>query len=84
MSWFRDLLVPSHPVSRTVFWRVLKGFRASSKKELFLAVKDLLIESQRDVLELLTPETRENENEDNETLENEYRKFWASHKSVKF
>ena len=61
----------------------LEIFRAFSKEEITSEIKNRLVESQREMLKLLKPETRENvsENADEET-ENEMRSFYTPTKSV--
>ena len=63
---------------------LLENLRASLKEEITSEIKNLLIESQKEMLELLKPKTRENvrDNFDEET-ENETRNFYTPTKSVR-
>ena len=62
----------------------LESLRASLKEEITSEIKNLLVESQREMLRLPKPETRENvrENVEEET-ENETRSFYTPTKSVR-
>ena len=75
---------PSRPKSPRIENRLLESLRASLKEELTSEIKNLLIESQREMLELLKPKSRENvrDNFDEET-ENETRNFYTPTKSVR-
>ena len=76
---------PSKPKSPWIEGSLLESLRASSKEEITSEIKNLLVESQREMLKLLKPETRENvrENVEEET-ENETRSFYTPTKSVRF
>ena len=75
---------PSKPKSPRVENSFLESLRASLKEEITSEIKNLLAESQREMLKLLKPETRENVriNIDDET-ENETRSFYTPTKSVR-
>ena len=75
---------PSRPKSPRIENSLLESLRASLKEEITSEIKDLLIESQKEMLELLKPKTRENirDNFDEET-ENETRNFYTPTKSVR-
>ena len=62
----------------------LESLRASIKKEITSKIKGLLIQSQKEVLKLLKPETKENENEEPKaTSEVNPRNFHTVPKSVR-
>ena len=63
---------PSRPKSPRIENSLLENLRASLKEEITSEIKNLLVESQKEMLELLKPKTRENvrDNYDEET-ENE-------------
>ena len=75
---------PSRPKSPRIENSFLENLRTSLKEEITSEIKSLLIESQKEVLELLKPKTRENirDNFDEET-ENESRSFYTPTKSVR-
>ena len=75
---------PSRPKSPRIENSFLKNLRASLKEEITSEIKNLLMESQKEMLELLKPKTRENarDNFDEET-ENETRNFYTPTKSVR-
>ena len=75
---------PSRPKSPRIENSPLESLRASLKEEITSEIKNLLIESQKEMLKLLKPETRENarDNFDEET-ENETRSFYTPTKSVR-
>ena len=75
---------PSRPKSPRIENSLLENLRASLKEEITSEIKNLLIESQKEMLELLKPKTRENirDNFDEET-ENETRNFYTPTKSVR-
>ena len=75
---------PSKPKSPRIEGSFLESLRASPKEEITSEIKNLLVESQREMLRLLKPETRENvrENTEEET-ENETRSFYTPTKSVR-
>ena len=74
---------PSKPKSPRVENSFLESLRASLKEEITSEIKNLLVESQKEMLKLLKPEARENvrNNVDYET-ENETRSFYAPTKTV--
>ena len=75
---------PSKPKSPRIESSFLESLNASLKEEISSEIKNLLVESQREMLRLLKPETRENvrENAEEET-ENETRSFYTPTKSVR-
>ena len=75
---------PSRPKSPRIENSLLENLRASLKEEITSEIRNLLIESQKEMLELLKPKTRENakDNFDEET-ENETRNFYTPIKSVR-
>ena len=79
-----ELAGPSRPKSPRIENSPLENLRASLKEEITSEIKNLLIESQKEMLELLKPKTRENirDNFDEET-ENESRSFYSPTKSVR-
>ena len=75
---------PSKPKSPRIENSLLESLRASLKEEITSENKNLLIESQREVMKLLRPETRENIRENvEEGLENETRNFYTPTRSVR-
>ena len=75
---------PSNPKSPRIENSLLESLRASLKEEITSEIKNLLIESQREVMKLLRPETRENIRENvEEGLENETRNFYTPTRSVR-
>ena len=75
---------PSRLKSPIVENSVLEGLRASLSKEITSEIKTLLLESQRDLLKLLKPETRENIRDSSvEETENETRSFYTPTKLVR-
>ena len=82
----QDVIVagPSKPKSSRIEGSLLESPRASLKEEITSEIKNLLFESQKEMLKLLKPETRENvmENTEEET-ENETRSFNTRKKSVR-
>ena len=75
---------PSRPKSPRIENSLLESLRVSLKEEITSEIKNLLIESQKEMLKLLKTETRENVrgNFDEET-ENENRSFYTPTKSVR-
>ena len=75
---------PSKPKSPRIEGSFLESLRASLKEEITSEIKNLLVESQKEMLRLLKPETKENvrENTEEET-ENETRSFYTPTKSVR-
>ena len=82
----QDVVVagPSKPKSPRIENSLLESLRASLKEEITSEIKNLLVESQKEVLVLLKPKTREDarHNFDEET-ENETRNFYTPTKSVR-
>ena len=75
---------PSRPKSPRIENRFLESLRASLKEEFTSEIKDLLVESPRELLKLLTSETRKNMRENiEEELENDTRRFHTPMKSVR-
>ena len=79
-----ELAGPSRPKPPRIENSFLENLRASLKEEINSEIKNLLIQSQKEMLELLKPKTRENirDNFDEET-ENESRSFYTPTKSVR-
>ena len=75
---------PSRPKSPRIENSLLENLRTSLKEEITSDIKNLLIESQKEMLKLLKPKTRENarDNCDEET-ENKTRSFYTPTKSVR-
>ena len=75
---------PSKPKSHRIEKSFLENLRASLKEEITSEIKNLLVEFQKEMLELLKPKTRENarDNFDEET-ENEIRCLYTPTKSVR-
>ena len=75
---------PSRPKSPRIEKSLLETLRASLKEEITSEIKNLLIESRREMLKLLKPRTGEKvrENTEEET-ENEPRSFYTTTKSVR-
>ena len=75
---------PSKPKSPRIENSLLENLRASLKEEITSEIRNLLIESQKEMLELFKPKTRKNakDNFDEET-ENETRNFYTPTKSVR-
>ena len=71
---------PSEPKSPRVENSILESLRVSLKEEITSEIKGLLAESQREMLKLLRPETRENVEEE---TENETRTFHTPTKLVR-
>ena len=75
---------PSRPKSPRIGNSLLESLRASLKEEITSEIKNLLIESQKEMLKLLKPETRENVRESvEEEMENETRSFYTPTKLVR-
>ena len=69
---------PSKPESPRFENSFLESFRAALKEEITSEIRNLLMESQREMLKLLKPETRENiRGNTEEETENETRNFNA-------
>ena len=79
-----DIAGPSKPKSPRVENKFLESLRASLKEEISSETKNLLVESQKEMLKLLKPETRENVRvNDEEEVENETRSFYTPTKLVR-
>ena len=75
---------PSKPKTPRIEGSLLESLRASLKEEITSEIKNLLVESQREMLRLLKPDTRENAKENvAEETENETRSFYTPTKSVR-
>ena len=75
---------PSRPKSPRIENSLLESLRASLKEEITSEIKNLLVESQKEMLELLKPKTRENVRDNyDEKTENETRNFYTRTKSVR-
>ena len=74
---------PSKPKSPRIEGSFLESLRASLKQEITSETKNLLVESQREMIRLLKPETRKNVRENVEEKENETRSFYTPTKSVR-
>ena len=75
---------PSKPKSPRIESSLLESLRASLKEEITSEIKNLLIESQKEMVKLLKPETRENIRENvEEGMENETRCFYTPTRSVR-
>ena len=69
---------PSKPKSPRIENSLLESLRASSKEEITFEIKSLLVKSQRKMLKLLKPKTRENVRKNvEEVTENESRSFYT-------
>ena len=65
-------------------FRQLESLRSSLKEEITSEIETLLLESQKEMLKLLRPETRENIRDHvSEELENETRSFYTPTKTVR-
>ena len=71
---------PSNPKSPRVENSLLESLRISLKEEITSEIKNLLIESQKEMLKLLKPNARENVEEEKE---NETRSFYTPTKLVR-
>ena len=75
---------PSKPKPPRIENSLLESLRASLKEEITSGIKNLLIESQKEMMKLLKPETRENVRENvEEGMENETRSFYTPTRSVR-
>ena len=75
---------PSKPKSPRIENSLLESLRASLKEEITSEIKNLLIESQKEMLKLLKPETRGTIRENSEEeVEEETRSFYTPTKSVR-
>ena len=75
---------PSRPKSPRIEGSLLESLRASLKEEITSVIKNLLVDSQKEMLRLPKPEKRENvrENTEEET-ENKTRSLYTPTKSVR-
>ena len=79
-----ELAGPSKPKSPRVENSLLESLRSSLKEEITSEVKTLLLESQKEMLKLLRPETRENIRvQTSGKPENETRSFYTPTKTVR-
>ena len=79
-----DVAGPSRPKSPMIGNSLLESLRASLKEEITSEIKNLLVESQKEILKLLKPETKENARDNSvEETENETRSFYTPTKAVK-
>ena len=79
-----ELAGPSRPKSPRIENSFLENLRVSLKEEITSEIKNLLFESQKEMLELLKPKTRENIRDSfDEETENESRSFYTPTKSVR-
>ena len=79
-----ELAGPSRPKSPRVENSFLESIRSSLKEEITSEIKTLLLESQKEMLKLLRPETRENVRDHvSEEPENETRSFYTPTKTVR-
>ena len=79
-----ELAGPSKPKSPRVENSFLESIRSSLKEEITPEIKTLLLESQKEMLKLLKPETRENIRDHvSQELENETRSFYTPTKTVR-
>ena len=75
---------PSNSKSPRIENSLLESLRASLKEEITSEIKNLLVESQKEMLKLLKPETRGNIRENTEEeVEEETRNFYTPTKSVR-
>ena len=79
-----ELAGPSRSKSPRVENSLLESLRSSSKEEITSEIKTLLLESQKEMLKLLRPETRENTKDHaSGEPENETRSFYTPTKTVR-
>ena len=79
-----ELAGPSRPKSPRVENSLLESMRSSLKEEITSEIKTLLLESQKEILKLLRPETRDNVRDHvSKELENETRSFYTPTKTVR-
>ena len=74
---------PSRPKSPRIENSLLESLRTSLKEEITSEIKNLLIESQKEMLKLLKPETKGVIRENTEEVEEETRSFYTPTKSVR-
>ena len=75
---------PSRPKSPRIENSLFESLRTSLKEEITSEIKNLLVESQKEMLKLLKPETRGNIRENTEEeVEEETRSFFTPTKSVR-
>ena len=79
-----DVAGPLRPKSPRVENSILESLRVSLKEEITSEIKNLLIESQKEMLKLLKPETREIVRENvGEEIQNGTRSFYTAKKIVR-
>ena len=79
-----DVAGPSRPKYPRIENSLLESLRVSLKQEITSEIKNLLVESQKEMLKLLKPETKENAKDNSvEEIENESRSFYTPTKSVR-
>ena len=79
-----DVAGPSRPKSSREENSILESFRASLKEEITSEIKNLLLESQKEMMKLLRPGTGENVRDSTvEETENETRNFYTPTKIVR-
>ena len=79
-----ELAGPSRSESPRVENSLLESIRSSLKEEITSEIKTLLLESQKEMLKLLRPETRENIRDHvSEEQESETRSFYTPTKTVR-
>ena len=75
---------PSRPKTPRIENSLFESLRTSLKEEITSEIKNLLVESQKEMLKLLKPETRGNIRENTEEeIEEETRSFYTPTKSVR-
>ena len=84
LGQYVEIAGPSRPKSPRVEGSFMENLRSSLKDEITSEIKTLLLESQKEMLRLLKPETRENvRNLVTEEPENETRSFYTPTKTVR-
>ena len=79
-----ELPGPSRPKTPRVENSLLECLKVSLKEEITSEIKNLLIESQKEMMKLLKPETKESIRENTkEEVENETRSFYTPTRSVR-
>ena len=79
-----DIAGPSRPNHPRIDGSFLESLRASLKEEITSEIKTLLLGSQKEMLKLLKPDTRENIRVNNEEeTKNELRNFYTPTRSVR-
>ena len=75
---------PSRPKSPRIENSALESLRASLREKITSEIKELPMESQRELVRMLKPKTKARENEENEqALQSESRNFYTPTTSVK-